>query len=101
VQEQIEIRKGRTTIAIDDLWKMRVRRGGTDRFSRTLFRHKAHRQMYRQALRRFVDGEPAVYPPTDMVLVSAIQIAASQLASEGGERCEPPSWLGPTLDRLA
>ena len=28
VQEQIEIRRGGTTIMIDDLWKMRVRRGG-------------------------------------------------------------------------
>ena len=29
VQEQIDIRRGRTTITIDDLWKMRVRSGGS------------------------------------------------------------------------
>jgi predicted dehydrogenase len=101
VQEQIEIRRGRTTIVLDDLWKMRVRRGGTDRRSRTLFRDKAHREMYRQALNRFVGGEPAAYPPADMVVVSAIQIAASRLASSGDGRCDPPTWLAPTLDRLA
>lgn len=101
VQEQIEIRRGRTTVMIDDLWKMRVRRGGTDRLSRTMFRHKAHRRMYRHALRRFVQGEPAIYPLADMVVVSAIQIAASDLASSGGQEAEPPSWLKPTLERLA
>jgi predicted dehydrogenase len=101
VQEQIEIRKGRTTIAIDDLWKMRVRRDGVDHHSRTLFRRKAHADMYRTALRRFLRGEPAVYPPGDMVVVSAIQIAASELTRNDELRGEIPSWLKPTLQRLA
>ncbi len=101
VQEQIEIRKGRTTIAIDDLWKMRVRRDGVDHHSRTLFRHKAHADMYRTALPRFLRGEPAVYPPGDMVVVSAIQIAASELARGHELRGEIPSWLKPTLQELA
>ena len=42
VQEQIDIRRGKTTITIDDLWKMRIRSGGIERYSRTLFRDKAH-----------------------------------------------------------
>ncbi len=100
VQEQIEVRKGRTTIRIDDMWKVRLRRGGTDRYRRTAFRHKAHRQMYRESLRRLRSGEPAGYPPADMVVVSAIQIAASELARSGEPRCDAPPWLRPTLQRL-
>lgn len=100
VQEQIEIRRGRTTVMIDDLWKMRVRHGGVDRFSRTLFRHKAHRNMYRSALRRFVRGEPAVYPASDMIVVSAIQIAASEMAKNEKQCEEAPTWLKPALHKL-
>jgi predicted dehydrogenase len=49
VQEQLDIRRGKITISIDDLWKMRVRSGGIERYSRTLFRDKAHTAMYREA----------------------------------------------------
>ena len=101
VQEQIEIRKGRTTIMVDDLWRMRVRRDGIDHRSRTLFRHKAHSQMYRAALRQVSRGESATYPPRDMVVVSAIQIAASELVRSGGVQGAIPSWLNPTLRKLA
>jgi predicted dehydrogenase len=101
VQEQIEIRKGQTTVMIDDLWKMRVRRGGVDHPSRTLFRNKAHGAMYRTALRQFLRGEPAAYPPGDMVVVSAIQIAASESARNGELQGEIPAWLRPTLQVLA
>src|SRR5260370_22246074 len=62
VQEQIDIRRGRTTISIDDLWKMRIRSGGIERYSRTLFRDKAHTPMYREALGRIVARQPPVYP---------------------------------------
>ncbi len=101
VQEQIDVRKGRTSIMIDDLWRMRVRSGGVDRRSRTPFRHKGHADMYRTALRRLLRGEPAAYPPADMVVVSAIQITASALATTGELRGEIPSWLEPTLQKLA
>ena len=101
VQEQIEIRKGRTTIMVDDLWRMRVRRDGIDHRSRTLFRHKAHGEMYGSALQRVSRGEPATYPPRDMVVVSAIQIAASELARNGGLQGAIPAWLNPTLQKLA
>jgi predicted dehydrogenase len=101
VQEQIEIHKGQTTVMIDDLWRMRVRHGGIDGSSRTLFRNKAHRDMYRTALRRFLRGEPAVYPPGDMVVVSAIQIVASELARNGEVQGEIPAWLKPTMQDLA
>jgi predicted dehydrogenase len=101
VQEQIEIRKGQTTVMIDDLWKMRVRRGGVDHPSRTLFRNKAHGVMYRTALRRFLRDEPAAYPPGDMAVVSAIQIAASESARSGELQGEIPAWLRPTLQALA
>jgi predicted dehydrogenase len=93
VQEQIDIRRGKTTITIDDLWKMRVRSGGIERYSRTLFRDKAHTTMYREALGRIVAGRPAVYPVRDVVVVSAIQIAASNLARTDERTAELPAWL--------
>jgi predicted dehydrogenase len=93
VQEQMEIRRGRTTITIDDLWKMRVRSEGLERYSRTPFRDKAHSTMYREALGRIVAGRPAVYPVRDMVVVSAIQIAASELARTDERAGELPGWL--------
>jgi predicted dehydrogenase len=93
VQEQIDIRRGRTTITIDDLWKMRIRSGGIERYSRTLFRDKAHTTMYREALGRVVAGQPSVYPVRDMIVVSAIQIAASDLARTDARAVELPDWL--------
>jgi predicted dehydrogenase len=93
VQEQIDIRRGRTTITIDDLWKMRIRSGGIERYSRTLFRDKAHTTMYREALGRIVAGQPSMYPVRDMIVVSAIQIAASDLARTDGRAAELPDWL--------
>jgi predicted dehydrogenase len=93
VQEQIDIRRGKTTITIDDLWKMRIRSGGIERYSRTLFRDKAHRTMYREALGRVVAGRPAVYPVRDMVVVSAIQIAASDQARTDERTAGLPDWL--------
>jgi predicted dehydrogenase len=93
VQEQIDIRRGSTTITIDDLWKLRIRSGGIERYSRTFFRNKAHTIMYREALSRVVTGRPSVYPLRDMVVVSAIQIAASNLARTDQHMGELPDWL--------
>ena len=93
VQEQMEIRRGRTTITIDDLWKLRIRSEGIERYSRTLFRDKAHSTMYREALARIVAGQPAAYSVRDMVVVSAIQIAASDLARTDERATELPDWL--------
>jgi predicted dehydrogenase len=93
VQEQIEIRRGHTSITIDDLWKMRIRSGGIERFSRTFYRDKAHRTMYREALGRVVADRPPVYPVRDMVVVSAIQIAASDLVRTDRRTGELPDWL--------
>ena len=93
VQEQIDIRRGHTTITIDDLWKLRIRSGGIERYSRTLFRDKAHTAMYREALARVVAGQPSVYPVRDLVVVSAIQIAASNLARTDERAAELPDWL--------
>lgn len=93
VQEQIDIRRGRTTITIDDLWKLRIRSDGIERYSRTLFRDKAHRTMYREALGRVAAGAPSVYPVRDMIVVSAIQIVASDLVRTDQCVGELPEWL--------
>jgi predicted dehydrogenase len=99
VQEQIELRRGRTTITIDDLWKLRIRSGGLERYSRTLFRDKAHTIMYREALGRAVSGKPAIYPVEDMIVVSAIQIAASDLVRTDEQVGELPRWLSTMLQQ--
>jgi predicted dehydrogenase len=93
VQEYMDIRRGHTSISIDDLWKYRVRQEGIEHFSRTLFRDKAHASMYREGLGRIKDGQPASYPVRDMVIVSAIQIAASDLARTDERAADIPSWL--------
>jgi predicted dehydrogenase len=100
VQEQIDVRRGRTTITIDDLWKLRIRSGGIERYSRTLFRDKAHATMYREALGRVVAGSPSVYPVRDMIVVSAIQIVASDLARVDGRAGELPDWLSMATQEL-
>jgi predicted dehydrogenase len=93
VQEQMDIRRGYTTIAIDDLWKYRVRSNGIERYSRTLFRDKAHTAMYREGLGHIRAGRPSAYPVRDMVIVSAIQIAASDLARTDQRAAELPDWI--------
>ena len=93
VQEQMDIRRGHTTITIDDLWKYRARSDGIERYGRTLFRDKAHTAMYREGLGRIKAGQPAVYPVRDMVVVSAIQIAASDLARTDERSAAVPDWI--------
>jgi predicted dehydrogenase len=93
VQEQMDIRRGHTTITIDDLWKFRVRRDGIERLRRTLFRDKAHTAMYREGLGRVKAGQPAVYTHRDMVVVSAIQFAASELVRSDQQVGVMPEWL--------
>ena len=93
VQEQLDIRRGHTTITIDDLWKYRVRSDGIERYRRTLFRDKAHAAMYREGLGRIKASQPSVYPVRDIVVVSAIQIAASDLARTDERAGLVPDWI--------
>ena len=93
VQEQMDIRRGHTTITIDDLWKYRVRSDGIERYGRTLFRDKAHTAMYREGLGRIKAGLPSSYAVRDMVVVSAIQIAASDLARTDERAGLVPEWI--------
>jgi predicted dehydrogenase len=93
VQEQIDIRRGRVSITIDDLWKLRIRSGGIERYARTAFRDKAHAAMYHEGLRRIVDGKPSAYPVRDMVIVSAVQVTASNLVTSDAALATLPEWL--------
>ena len=93
VQEHMDIRRGLTSVVIDDLWKLRIRSEGIEHSSRTLFRDKAHTAMYSEGLRRVVAGQPAVYSVRDMVVVSAIQIAASDLVRTDQHIGTLPDWL--------
>jgi hypothetical protein len=89
----MDIRRGHTTITIDDLWKYRVRSDGIERYGRTLFRDKAHTAMYREGLGRITAGLPSLYTVRDMVVVSAIQIAASDLARTDERAGLVPDWI--------
>lgn len=100
VQEQIQIYRGNTTIIIDDIWKMRIRHDGFQRYHRTAFRHKGHTPMYREALQRARLGEPAKYPVRDVIMVSAIQIAASELVHQDQQAGQIPSWMAVLLDPM-
>ena len=93
VQEHMDVRRGHLSILIDDLWKLRMRSEGIGRYSRTIFRDKAHTAMYREALGRIVSGKPSIYSVRDMVVVSAIQIAASELVRSDGHSAVLPGWL--------
>jgi predicted dehydrogenase len=84
VQETVEIRRGFTTVTLDDLWKLRVTSGGRVRRSRTLWRNKGHEAMFAAFLARAKAGLPATYPLRDLVVTSSIQIAATRLLREGG-----------------
>jgi hypothetical protein len=100
IQEQMDIRRGRASITIDDLWKLRIRSEGIERYSRTLFRDKAHTAMYREGLGRIVEGKPSVYSVRDLVVVSAIQIAASDLVRSGQHIGILPDWLAMARQEL-
>lgn len=93
VQEQLDIRRGRVSVTIDDLWKLRIRSGGIERYARTAFRDKAHSAMYQEGLRRIADGKPSVYPVRDMVIVSAVQVTASNLVRADAGLATLPDWL--------
>ena len=50
--------------------------------------------MCREALGRIVVGRPSVYLVRDVGVVSAIQIAASNLARPDERAVKLPNWLG-------
>jgi hypothetical protein len=57
--------------------------------------------MYRDGLGRIKAGQPAVYPVRDMVIVSAIQIAASDLARTDERSAAVPDWISLAAEETA
>ena len=57
--------------------------------------------MYREGLGRIKAGQPAVYPVRDMVVVSAIQIAASDLARSDERAAAIPDWISLAAEETA
>jgi hypothetical protein len=55
--------------------------------------------MYREGLGRIVDGQRSAYSVRDMIIVSAIQIAASDLARTDERSAELPEWLALAHDK--
>jgi predicted dehydrogenase len=82
VQELIELRRGDLTVTIDDLWRFKTLRRGARRTTRTLWRDKGHARMFREALHRLATGRSG-YRLRDLILVSTIQLAASDLVRTG------------------
>ena len=83
VQEQIEIRRGRLAIRLDDLWHLTGVRRGVPVRRRTVWRGKAHERMYRRGLERFAAGQPAAYPLADVRRVAEVQLAATEAVRSG------------------
>lgn len=96
VQELIDVRRGNLSLVIDDLWRMSWTREGITRRLRTVFRNKGHRRMYEEAAKRFAVGTPSPYPVDDLIVVSAIQIAATRLVNGSGQlediRAKVAAW---------
>ncbi len=82
VQEWIDARRGNLSLSIDDLWRMTWTREGRTRRRRTVFRDKGHGRMFRDATKRLAAGVPSPYPVDDLIVVSAIQIAATELVRQ-------------------
>ncbi|MFL5946353.1 MAG: Gfo/Idh/MocA family protein [Gaiellaceae bacterium] len=100
VQETIEARRGRLTLAIDDFRSLRTVRAGARRTSRRLWRDKGHSRMFADVLNRLAAGRPGAYPTRDLVLVSAIQIAASRAALLGESDLDPAAYARSRLEQL-
>jgi predicted dehydrogenase len=83
VQEQIEARRGRTTLRLDDLWRLVGTRAGRPIRGRIPWRDKGHAAMYRRALERFAQSLPTTYPVADIARVGEIQIAMAELIRAG------------------
>ena len=98
VQEWIEARRGGLTARIDDLWKLSLVRGGTERASRTAFRDKSHQVMYREALGGLGSRGFGRHPLRDAIAGSLVQIAASEMVAGGAATRDlsgpVDEWLG-------
>jgi predicted dehydrogenase len=83
VQEFIDLRRGDTTVTIDDFLHMRVQDGARQRFRRKVLRDKGHDRMYA----RFVDnvraGRGVDYPDEDLVATATQYLLASEALMSG------------------
>ena len=84
VQEAIEVRRGATTLRLDDFRTLHVLRGGRHHTVRTLKRDKGHTNMYARwsaAIGGAARG--ASYPLHDLLSVCLLQLAAAELVRNG------------------
>jgi predicted dehydrogenase len=79
VQEFIEIRRGDTTITIDDFLKMKVQKGGSQKFYRRIIRDKGHKQMYKKFLYLVNNNMNALYPNRDLFLSTNLYLSISKM----------------------
>lgn len=85
IQERIEVRRAASTFEIDDFRTVRELSYGRRRvLARSLFRDKGHSAMYRAFADDVVAGRPTRYPLRDLITVSIVQLAATELVRAGG-----------------
>jgi len=83
VQEFIELRRGETTVTIDDFVRMRVQAGARQSFRHKLLRDKGHERMYRRFVENVRDGRGVDYPDGDLTTTSTQYLLASEALMSG------------------
>ncbi len=83
VREWIEVRGGSTTAVLDDFRRLSLSGSAGTRTRRLLRRDKGHASMYRELRRRWMAGEPPVYPLEDLDAVCALTATAAGMLVRG------------------
>jgi predicted dehydrogenase len=87
IQERIEVRREASTFEIDDFRTVRELSHGRRRVvARRAFRDKGHTAMYRTFAEDVAEGRGMRYPLRDLITVSVVQLAATELVRAGGGR---------------
>jgi predicted dehydrogenase len=85
IQERIEVRRAASTFEIDDFRTVReLSRGRRRVVTRSAFRDKGHTAMYRAFADDLRARRGMRYPLRDLITVSVVQLAATELVRAGG-----------------
>ena len=85
IQERIEVRRAGSTFEIADFRTLReLSRGRRRAVARSAFRDKGHTAMYRAFAEDVAAGRHTRYPLRDLITVSLVQLAATDLVRAGG-----------------
>jgi predicted dehydrogenase len=83
VQETIDIRRGPTSIRIDDFRNFRATDRGRVLDRRRSLRNKGHRAMYAEMLGRIMRGEPPLYTLPELRRTTELTLTATEMVLRG------------------